>query len=247
MKTVLTSIITSIITVIVAMLIIHAVSGEGGCMFSDNDGHKTECVDQDKKGCCDKKHEMSGADKHEIMMEKLEPMRLAFEEELSEAEKATISDIRAKFSEGDHENLCPEGMAKFQEQHKDDIAALVAIADNHKAFFDGMYAKMHSEEKCKEADVKKEEACPEAAKCKEATEKCKGEKEVKDAEVKKEIACPEAAKCKEATEKCKGEKANTPEAEAKCKEAEAACKSTCETTFKVHFLLMDTDDNEDDD
>ena len=167
-------------------------------------------------------------------------MRLAFEEELSEAEKATISDIRAKFSEGDHENLCPEGMAKFQEQHKDDIAALVAIADNHKAFFDGMYAKMHSEEKCKDADVKKEEACPEAA-------KCKGEKEVKDAEVKKEIACPEAAKCKEATEKCKGEKANTPEAEAKCKEAEAACKSTCETTFKVHFLLMDTDDNEDDD
>ena len=62
--------------------------------------------------------------------------------------------------------------------------------------------------------------------------------------------CPEAAKCKEATEKCKGEQAKTPEAKEKCEKAEAECKKECEeklNTFKIHFLLLDDEGCEHDD
>ena len=65
--------------------------------------------------------------------------------------------------------------------------------------------------------------------------------------------CPEANKCKEATEKCKGEvKKSETEAEAvkteeamaettKCKKAKEECEKECFNTFKIHFLLMDED------
>lgn len=220
MKTVLISIITSIITVIIALFIVHAVWGDGGCMFSEEE-HEKECTEQVKKAC-DKKDSHA----HEMMMEKLESIRADFDAQLTDDEKATIAAIRDKFEDVDHEKMCAEGMAKFQEQHKDDIAALVAIADNHKEYLDGVFAKMHADKKCAPADkgeVVKESGCPEAAKCKEATEKCKGEQKAPEAE----------AKCKET--------------EAKCKEAEAKCQAECESTFKVHFLLMEEHDDEDDD
>jgi hypothetical protein len=106
------------------------------------------------------------------------------------------------------------------EEHKADIDALMAIADNHKAYFDGFFAKMHDNKDCKHAEdgeVVKESGCPEAAKCKDASEKCKGEQKTPETE----------AKCKEA--------------EAKCKKQEAECKEACASTFKVHFLLMGDD------
>ena len=225
MKTVLTSIITSIITVVIALFVVHAIWGDGECMFSDNDDDK-ECTEQVKKGCCDKK-QSNTAVTHEMMMEKLAPVRAEFDGELTDEEKATIAGIREKFEDVDHENMCPEGMAKFQEQYKDDIAALTAIADNHKEFLDGLYAKMHGDKKCaqaaEEGEVVKTGGCPEAKACGEATEKCKGEQKTPEAE----------AKCKEA--------------EAKCKEAEAKCQLACENTFKVHFLLLDEDDEDEGD
>lgn len=221
MKTVLTSIITSLITVIIALFVVHTIVGDGGFMFSHDDDDKKECVEQ-KNECCDKKQH-SEAEKHEMCMETLEPIRAEFETQLSDEEKATIEAIRAKFEDADHEDLCPEGMAKFQEQHKDDIAAVLAIADNHKEFFDEMFAKMHTKEAAAEGEVVKEDACPEAAKCKEATEKCKGE--AKKVEKKAEPRKAEANKCKESSEKCEQE---------------------CFNTFKIHFLLLDTECNHED-
>ncbi len=216
MKTVLTSIITSLITVIIALFVVYAIVGDGGCMLShDDDDDKKECVEQ-KKECCDHKQH-SEAEKHEMCMEKLEPVRADFDAQLSDEEKATIEAIRDKFEDADHEDLCPEGMAKFQEQHKDDIAAVLAIADNHKEFFDEMFAKMHTKEAAIEGEVVKEDACPEAAKCKEATEKCKGEMK----EVKEEKKCAEA--------------------EAKC---EMECQNTFKVHF---ILMEQDDDEEDDD
>lgn len=186
MKTVLTSIITSLITVIIALFVVHTIVGDGGCMLScDDDDDKKECVEH-KKECCDKKHH-DRAEKHAMCKETLEPIRAEFETALSDEEKATIAAIRENFGDDDHENLCPEGMEKYMKQHKDDITALVAIADNHKDFFDGVFAKMHEGEAKEDGEVKKE-ACPEAAKCKEATEKCKGEKKTAEVAEKSELA-----------------------------------------------------------
>jgi hypothetical protein len=221
MKTVLTSIITSIITVVIALFIMQYTCGDKGCATGQDD--KEGCCEKEKTECTDKKHEKccDGEKGHAAMMEQLIPMRAELEKQLTEEEKATIETIEDKFEEAageEHENLCPEGMAKFQEAHKDDIAALLAIANNHQQFFDDMKAKMHDKEKCEQA--KEGEA------------------------VAKTAACPEAAKCKEATEKCKGEQAKTEAGAKECKEAKAECKKTCEgemNSFKVHFLLMDDD------
>jgi len=213
MKTVLTIIITAIVTVIITILVVHAVAGEGDCVINwGDDDHDKECTEEVKKGCCDKK-EHSKADMHEMMMEKLEPIRAEFDAELSDDEKATIAAIREKLGDKDHTELCPEGEAKFMEEHKADIDVILAIADNHKEYLDGLFAKMHDDKDCNHAE---------------------------EGEVVKTSACPEAAKCKEATEKCKGEQ-KTPEAEAKCKETEAECKEACASTFKVHFLLLEDD------
>lgn len=247
MKTVLTSIITSIITVVIALFVVHAIYGDGGCMFSHEDGEGS--CEKEKTECCDKDQHKGNA--HCMMMEQLIPFRAEFEKQLTEEEKATIETIEDKFEEAEgegHEKLCPEGMAKFQEAHKEDIAALLAIANNHQQFFDDMMTKMHDKEMCEHAKegeaVAKKHACPEAAKCKEATEKCKGEQAKEGEAVAKTAACPEAAKCKEATEKCKGEQAKTEAGAKECKEAKAECKKTCEgemNSFKVHFLIMDDD------
>ncbi len=208
MKTVLTSIITSLITVIIALFVVHAILGDGGCMLSHDD-------DDDEKECVEHKTAHDKAEKHAMCMETLEPIRAEFETTLSDEEKATITAIRENSGDDEHENLGPEGMEKYMEQHKDDITALVAIADNHKEFFDGVFAKMHDKEHADDGEVVKEHACPEAAKCKEATEKCKGEK--KTAEVAKK----------------------SEHAEEECKHAEEKCKSGCMNTFKVHFLLIE--------
>jgi len=215
MKTVLTSIITSLITVIIALFVVHAIMGDGKCMFSGEE-HEKECTEHVKKACGDKP-----GDAHEMMMVKLGHIRAEFETTLSDEEKATITAIREKFEDVDHEKMCAEGKEKFMEQHKADIDALLAIAENHKEFLDGVFTKVHAEKKCEKSG---------------------------HGEVVKEHACPEAAKCKEATEKCKGEK-KAPEAEAKCKEATEECKAECENTFKVHFLLMEEHvcDHDDDD
>ncbi len=213
MKTVLTSIITSLITVIIALFVVHAIMGDGGCMLSnDDDDDKKECVEQ-KKECCDKK-DYDKAEKHEMCIETLEPIRAEFETTLSDEEKASIAAIRENFGDVEHEDLCPEGMEKYKEQHKDDIAALVAIADDHKEFFDGIFAKMHEGEADEDGEVKKE-ACPEAKNCKEASEKCKGEQKTAEVAEKSEHA------------------------EGECKHDEEKCKSECMSTFKVHFLLME--------
>lgn len=257
MKTVLTSILSSIVTVVFTLVIAGSMSG----CAEGSGGQDKECCEKEKTECCDKKHGESekGHYGQEAMMKELIPFRAEFEKELSDEEKATIEDIEDKFEDDgeEHENLCPEGMAKFQEAHKDDIAALLTIANNHQKFFDDMMVKMHEKgccdkskegeagakkeacpeaKKCKEATEKckgeqakdgedgaKKEACPEAKKCKEATEKCKGEKAAEGEAVAKKEACPEAAKCKEATEKCKGEQKTEGEAK-KCKETEAKCK-----------------------
>jgi hypothetical protein len=217
MKTVLTSIITSIITVVVALLVVNAIWGGGECMYGD-DEHEKACKEQVKKEC-EKKCE-SREDAHHMMMGKLQPIRAEFDTQLSDEERATIEAIREKFEDVDHEKMCEEGKKKFYEQHKADIEALLAIAGNHKEFLNGVHAKMHMSAKGHEGEVEKP-GCPEAAKCKEATEKCKGE----HAEAK-----PEPKE----------------EAEKKCAKAEAECKAECENTFKIHFLLMDDHDDDED-
>ena len=224
MKTVLTSIITSIVTVIIVFFVIHAIWGGGECIFSDD--HEEECTEYVKKEC-DKKHHENASHSHEMMMKHLVPLRAEFEEQLSDEEKAAIEAIQDKFEDADidHEKMCEEGVEKFQEQYKEDIAALLAIAGNHQKFFDDWSAKMHAKEKCEHAEGSAEA-------------------------VKEAHKCPEAAKCKEATEKCKGEQAKTPEAKEKCEKAEAECKKECEeklNTFKIHFLLLDDEGCEHDD
>lgn len=209
MKTVLTSIITSIITVVVALFVVQAITGHGH-MFSDDD-HEKECIEHIKKEC--EKKCSSKEDAHHMMMERLAPAREKFETMLTEDEKATITAVREKFADVDHEKMCEEGKEKFQEQHKEDFDALLAIAGNHKEFLDEVHNKMHMTTKGHDGEVEKH-ACPEALKCKEATEKCKGEHK-----------------------KVEGEQKD-PEAEKKCKEAEAECKAECEKNFKIHFILM---------
>ena len=217
MKTVLTSIITSIITVIIAMFIIHAVGGGGECLFSHDDDDDKECIERERKDC-DKKHHKKDADMHAMMMEKMKPMRIEFDEQLSDEEKTSINDIRASFGDADHTDLCPEGKEKFMDAHKADFETLLAIAENHKVYFGDIYSKMHDahhDDADADVDVKMGHKCPESEKCKEATHKCKGEK------------TPEAEeKCKEAEVK-------------KCKDAEETCEKECMHTFQVHFLLMD--------
>ena len=216
MKTVLTSIITSLITVIVALFVVHAIWGDGECVFSDND-HEKECTEHVKKEC-DKKD----AHAHDMMMKKLAYIRVEFDAKLSDEEKTTIAAIREKFENLDHEEMCPEGHEKFMEEHKADFDALQAIADNHKEFLDGLFTKVHDAKKCdksEQGEVVKEHACPEAAKCKEATEKWKGEKKTPEAE----------AKCKKATAECK-----------------AACEKTFKIHFllmEAHECDHDDDDD----
>jgi len=185
MKTVLTSVITSIVTVIIVFFVIHAIWGGGECIFSDD--HEEECTEHVKKDC-DKKHHENASHSHEMMMKHLVPLRAEFEEQLSDEEKAAIEAIQDKFEDADidHKKMCEEGVTKFQEEYKDDIAALLAIAGNHQKFFDDRCAKMRATEKCEHAEgsaevvaegsadvVKDAHKCPEVAKCKEATEKCK--------------------------------------------------------------------------
>lgn len=227
MKTVLTSIITSIVTVIIVFFVIHAIWGGGECIFSDDDDDK-ECTEYVKKDC-DKRHHETASHSHEMMMKHLVPLRAEFDEQLSDEEKASIEAIQDKFEDAgfEHEKMCGEGVEKFQEQHKEDIAALLAIAGDHQKFFDDWCAKMRATEKCEHAEGSAEVVAEGSADV------------VKDAD-----KCPEAAKCKEATEKCKGEQAKTPEAKEKCEKAEAECKKECEeklNTFKIHFLLLDDD------
>jgi hypothetical protein len=215
MKTVLTSIITSIITVVIALFVVYAITGDGECMNSHQD-HEKECTEHVNKDC--EKKCSSKKDSHYKMMKYLAPAREKFETMLSDEEKTTISAVREKFEDVDHEKMCEEGKKKFMEQHKDDFEALNAIAENHKEFLDEVHAKMHMTAKGHEGEVKKE-GCPEAKKCKEATEECKGEHK----------------------------KAKDPEAEKKCKEAEAKCNEECLKNFKIHFILMDYEcDHEDD-
>jgi len=227
MKTVLTSVITSIVTVIIVFFVIHAIWGGGECIFSDD--HEEECTEHVKKDC-DKKHHENASHSHEMMMKHLVPLRAEFEEQLSDEEKAAIEAIQDKFEDADidHKKMCEEGVTKFQEEYKDDIAALLAIAGNHQKFFDDRCAKMRATEKCEHAEGSAEVVAEGSADV------------VKDAH-----KCPEVAKCKEATEKCKGEEAKTPEAKEKCEKAEAECKKECEeklNTFKIHFLLLDEEE-----
>lgn len=152
-------------------------------------------------------------------MEKLQSVRTDFNAELSDEEISSINTIREKFGDVDHEKLCPEGMEKFREQHRDDIAVLMAIADNHREPLEKIYAGAH-----------KSTPCP---------------GEPKTAEAVKDSGCPEMAACKEATEKCKGT-AETPVSEKKCEQAMAKCekdlekcKLECRNTFYIHFLLLE--------
>jgi len=224
MKTVLTSIITSIITVIIAMFIIHAVAGGGECIFSHDDDDEKECTERERKDC-DKDYHKKDTEMHAMMMEKMKPMRIQFEEQLSDEEKASINDIRAKFGDADHKDMRPEGKEKFMDAHKADFEALLAIADNHKEYFEGMCAKMYD---AHHNEMKEGE-----------------DHQGEDVDVKMGHKCPEVEKCKEATIKCKG--AKTPEEEVKrketeikkCKEAEEKCEKECMNTFQFHFLLMD--------
>lgn len=215
MKTVLTSIITSIITVIVALLVVYAIWGDDDCKFNDdNDNYRKECAEKVKK-------DHNYRNEHAMCMEKFEDLREEFDAQLSQEEKETIEAISEKFEDAHCEEMCPEGKKKFMEEHKADFEALLAIADNHKEFFDGLYAEMHKEHE--KTGVKAEDVCPEAKTCREATEKCKGE--TKEIEKK---ADPEKTAPAQAEEK-------------KCKEAKEACEEACFDTFKIHFLLMDED------
>ncbi len=180
MKTVLTSIITSIITVIIAFFVVHAIWGDGDCMFNHDDDHDG-CCEKLRKECLDKYHKRGDFRSHAMIMKRLVPLRAEFEEQLTDEEKATIEAIQDKFEDADddHEKMRPEGMAKFKELYEEDIAALLAIANKHQQFFD-------------ELSAKKYHPCPEAAKCKGDT--------VKTAETKE--------KCEKAKAECK-EKINT--------------------------------------
>lgn len=238
-KTLLTIIITLAVAVGIVLLA-NAIWTDGGCIFSCDD--KTECSKEEKKECCDKDHEKKECcdkkhdkkeccdKKHGMICESYKPIRAEFDAELSDEEKATIATIKEKFADIDHTEMCPETEAKFMEEHKADFEALTAIADNHKEYFDEMMVKMHEKKKeeCKheegeghddngddDGEVVKDKECPEAHKCKDATEKCKGEKTA------------------EAEKKCEEEEAK------KCKEAEEKCEKECLNTFKIHFLLLD--------
>jgi hypothetical protein len=227
------TLITVVITLIVAALAVfsfNAIWGDG-CMLDDDDKEcthavKKESCDKAEKACCDKK---KVTEHHDMMMEKLRPIRAEFNDELDEEEKMMIAGIQEKFEGVDHTKLCPDGQKKFMEEHQADFNALKQIAARHAEYLDGLYSKMHKEmgECCeknmssmkdKEADEPAKMAhagCPEAQKCKDATEKCKGEKEVKAKE-----------ECKEKAEK-------------ECKEATEKCQQECMNTFKTHFLLLE--------
>lgn len=239
-KTMKKTLLTVIITLLVAAALIfasHAIWGDGECIFS-NDDDKTECTQEEKEKCCDKEHakkECTEKKDHGKLCDSFKPIRAEFDAELSDEEKATIAETKAKFEDIDHEEMCPEGKEKFMEEHKADFKELLAIADNHKGYFDDLHKKMQEkhEKECKheedgdegehdegdghddDAVAKKGHECPEASKCKEATEKCKGEPE------------------KEATKECKEK------AEKECKEAKEECEKECMNTFLIHFLLLD--------
>ena len=242
-KTLLTIIITLAVAVGVVLLA-NSIWGDGGCIFGDKD--KTECSEEEKDDCCDKevtksecgdkdvkKSECCDKDHAEksngVLCDSYKPVRAEFDTQLSDNEKATISEIKEKFAGIDHTEMCPESEAKFMDEHKADFEALTAIADNHKEYFEEMMASKHEnkEKECKHAEgeghhkddgeVVKGNECPETHNCKEATEKCKGEKTVE-----------EEKKCEEEVDK-------------KCKEEKKKCKQECMNTFKIHFLLLDFD------
>ena len=236
-KTLLTVIIT-LAVVVGVLLVTHYVWGDGECIFGDDD--KTECTKAEKKECCDKKHEKKKCgDKehsHAMMMEHLAPIRAEFDTQLNDEEKAVITGVREKFADVDHAKLCEEGKGKFMEEHKADFDALTVIADNHEEYFDGLFAKMHEEkEGCKHDEDGEVHGDGEG----------EGHDNDDDGEVKKPHECPEAEKCKDATEKCKGEKTAEAEKKCdeeevkKCKEAEEKCAQECANTFKIHFLLLE--------
>ena len=245
-KTLLTIIITLLVTAGV-ILLAHAIWGEGECIFG-NDEDEKECVEKKDKSCCDKEKtykedcdEKSKGHDHAVMMEGLAEARADFESQLSDEEKATISSIKEKMGDVNHEELCPEGEKKFMEEHKADFDAIRAIASSHSAYLDELYTNSHKDMKgeCKEhKEAGKEEKaeaaedgetakmgaekCPEASKCKEATEKCKGEVN------------------KEAEKKCEEEvKKECEEKEKECKDKMEQCQKECMDTFKIHFLLLD--------
>ena len=203
MKTVLTSIITSIITVVIALFVVQYFCNDDKCDAAYDDDHEKECQEHVKKD-----HEYH--DGQGMCIADFAGHREEFDAQLSMEEKATIEAISEKFEDAHCEKMCPEGKKKFMEEHKADFEALLAIADNHKEYFDGLQAKMH--EKHAKADAVVTDKCPEAASCKEATEKCKGEAKEVEKKVEKE--------CKEATE---------------------ACEEECFNTFKIHFLLLDSE------
>jgi len=204
MKTVITSIITSIITVLIVLAIVHYFCDDDKCAHESD--YKKACTEHVAK---DHKHHEA----HGMCMHKFEDIREGFDARLSDDEKATIEALREKFEDAHCEEMCPEGKKKFMEEHKADFAVLLAIADNHKEFFDGLYAKMH--EGCKEHHADGKDMKTEAHKC------------------------PEAKTCREATEKCKGEPKKAESKE--CKEAKEKCEEECFNTFKIHFLLYDGD------
>ncbi|MDT8393525.1 MAG: hypothetical protein RQ761_06750 [Bacteroidales bacterium] len=221
------TVITVIITLIAAAAIVfiaYSIWGEGKCFTDD---HEEECTEVIKKGGCDK---MNAEASHDKFMEGLMPARTEFDSKLSEEDKMIIAGIREKFAGIDHTKMCPQGKDKFMEENKADFDALTAIANNHKEYLDGLYAKMHArhEETCSHMGAHKAKAseetpseevmankCPEISNCKEATEKCQGEK----------IAEAEKEKCEEL--------------EKKCAKATEECEKECMNTFKIHFLLMD--------
>lgn len=221
-KTVITVIIT-LIAAAAIVFIVYLIRGEGNCFTDDQAEEFTEVI---KKGGCDKMNAEAGYDK---LMGGLMPARTEFDSKLSEEDKVIIAGIREKFAGIDHTKMCPHGKDKFMEENKADFNALTAIADNHKEYLDGLYAKMHA---------RHEEGCSHMG-----TDKAKASEETPSEEV-LAARCPEISNCKEVTEKCKGEKTaeadkeKHEELERKCAKAIEECERECMNTFKIHFLLL---------
>ena len=179
MKTVLISIITTIVTLILALLVIHLFWGEG-CILSDDD-HDKECTEKTEKKCIKKEPA------HGFCMEKIEELRGDLEAKLTDEEKETITAMREKFDDDGHKKMNREEMTAYMAEHKEDIEAILVIADKHKDYIEGIYTKIHDSKPKMLAHHK----CPEMIKCKKAQ--------------KKEIAEDSEfeMKCKKAEEECR--------------------------------------------
>ena len=178
-----------------------------------DDSCETTHEHKHKTECCDADKAHKHDDGHGCCAADLVQLRKEFDVQLSDEEKATIEAMREKFADVHCEKMCPEGKKKFMEEHKADFEALLAIADNYEGYFKSLKASMHEGHEKVKSEAHK---CPEAKTCKEATEKCKGEGEKTEKKVEK---------------KAEGKE---------CKEAKAKCEE-CFDTFKIHFLLMDTE------